>query len=263
MKDLIWGLVDLARDNPSQSSFDITEHATTLRKLGLEEAFENRPWQSPDPLERDKSGWDWMGVIGELESALYDSDIEKSLHLQAILDLYPLHKRILGLIEYMIIPEIGDQGKASQVFTDAFCRPNGSRFWAGLTSKDGILATLETEGNWLIFAEKETTAGAERLDLACLLDELIEKIVDAHKANGITVTLKPASPREHAEQLRDVSKNPDEGAAKVSLSLGKIALMLRNAIEHGSDRVAGEALEINCSGYWAQPRGGKRSWNGT
>ncbi len=50
---------------------------------------------------------------------------------------------------------------------------------------------------------------------------------------------------------------PTKRAALMTFYLGKIALMLRNAIEHGSDRVAGEALEIDCSGYLTQPRGNK------
>src|SRR5207247_1812048 len=44
---------------------------------------------------------DWKAAIYEYQSALYANDIQKSLNLQSILDLYPLHKRILGLVEYL------------------------------------------------------------------------------------------------------------------------------------------------------------------
>ncbi len=54
---------------------------------------------------------DWKAANYEDQAALYDNDIEKSLHLQGVLDLYPLHKRILGLVEYPIRKWLKDKAK--------------------------------------------------------------------------------------------------------------------------------------------------------
>ncbi len=43
----------------------------------------------------------------------------------------------------------------------------------------------------------------------------------------------------------------------MTLYLGKVVLMLRNAVEHGTDHVAKEGLLIESPGYWKQKREGK------
>jgi hypothetical protein len=300
---------------------DLYEHELALRKLGLYSAFRHRlklitpgeDIQTPkvctdeDTLgfERKRqfrgvncfelfgndvlsSGeWlkDWEAAIYEYQSALYnsDGDIEKSLHTQGILDLYPLHKRILGLVEYMIIPGIKNrpshlsptdrwfEGGASAVYTDAFtgkhewnnstknydCKIN-SICHTNLSVYDGFRASLETEGNWLIAAKNASAS-----DLASMLDQLLAEITTrAPDVNGFSITLTPASPGVQADQLMRLSDGNDKRAALMTLYLGKIGLMLRNAIEHGSDRVKGDSLEIDCSGYWNEKRAKKpvREW---
>ena len=43
----------------------------------------------------------------------------------------------------------------------------------------------------------------------------------------------------------------------MTLYLGKVALMLRNAVEHGTDRVRRDGLLVDTTHYWDQNRGGK------
>ena len=40
----------------------------------------------------------------------------------------------------------------------------------------------------------------------------------------------------------------------MTLYLGKLALMLRNAIQHGTDRVVREGLLLETPGYWTEER---------
>ena len=249
------------------------------------------------------------------------------------------------------------------MYSNAFCGEDGKLCPQDFTIEDGFLATLETEGNWLIIADPASGSKSPN-DLASMLDQLLEKISSAPEVKGIPVTLTPASPRAQADQLRsvpdwssgcdlrlmspvnDVSSiptaaksliivaavrndlhfrifggdgrmvvdtderelttpagqykdlrkhleglinelkkhlkslwppheptksekdrviaavtsvlGPTKRAALMTLYLGKIGLMLRNAIEHGSDRVKGDSLEIDCSGYWNEKRGKKR-----
>ncbi len=104
--------------------FNVADHMIPLRQLGLEAAVGRRLAQSFDRREQGLWAWDWAKTIDEYQAALYDRDIEKSLHLQSVFDLHPLHKRLLGIIEHVIIPAIKRktrlQGGASSVFANAF-----------------------------------------------------------------------------------------------------------------------------------------------
>ncbi len=277
-EDMTWLVHDVHRQIDEDWELDFECHSDTLKQIGLHSASVQRrerflnfgsPFESEeiktvnyDEFIREfvwtegKCMSDWMLAIDECQSALYDPNIEKSLHLQGILDLHPLHKRILGLIEYMIIPKIQVTGPASRVYSDAFCgnSNSGNRRNKGLTFQDGIRATLETEGNWLIIAGKQTAASVNTLDLAYMIDSLIAEIISAPQVRAIRLTLDPASPSEQARQISLVSNNSRKDAALICLYLGKIALMLRNAIEHGFDQVAGDGLEVDCSGYWSEMR---------
>lgn len=197
---------------------------------------------------------DWKAAILEVHSALYDTDIERSLNLQRVLDLYPLHKRVLGLVEHVIVRELKERGMtggANSVFSRAYTKGQGS----GLGPEDNKRATLETEGNWLIFAQQELERGnSDPLDLARTLDDVIAMILKP-AASGVTwtINLESRSAADHARHIRDLSQ-ANKAARLISLYLGRLALMLRNAIEHGSDKVDGASLLIDYSGYWKEKR---------
>lgn len=236
--------------------FPIEQNLAALRKLGIENAVRRRNDSRGERLEKGEWAWDWTWAMSEYQSALYDGDIEQSLHLQDLLDLYPLHKRVLGLIEYIVVPRLvsrGVQGKAaSALWTNAFTGSTG----VGAIRSASLLATMETEGNWLLHAADHEAAGrTDPVDLAALLDGIVAGMSSAGEVAGVSVNLQPATPQEQARQLVAVADRSNQSAACMTLYLGKIALMLRNAVEHGSDRVVRGGLLLDTSGYWAEERG--------
>ncbi len=173
--------------------FETDQHAAPLRRLGLETAFRRRQEQNQN-LERSESGeWerDWTRTIFECESSLYDTDIEQSLHLQDVLDLYPLHKRVLGLVEYVIKPLLKDKGFSggvSSIWGNAFTDKSKKLCRAVLPARADWWSTLEALGNWLIAAEDK---GDAFLDLATLLDCVVSKMSSAPEVHGALLTLNP------------------------------------------------------------------------
>jgi hypothetical protein len=205
-----------------------------------------------------------MGIYCDLCDEFEGANVETSLSLRRMLQLYSLHKRILGLVEYMFSEKIKDSGfvgSASELWSSAFAgqKANGRK---GTKARNGLcrlalprdastLATLETEGNWLIIAKGRATGGSTGpLDLATLFDDLVSRICIGSGVSHNWVTLNPASPTEHSVQLFRLADQSSPNAACLTLYLGRIALMLRNAIEHGTDRVAKEGLLMECPGYW-------------
>ncbi len=153
-------------------------------------------------------------MIFEYQSALYDDDIEQSLHLQEMLDLYPLHKRVLGLVEYKILPYLvarGLKGNASAVWTQAFTgeidNNNGRQRRPGLSMASwplwpDKLATLEPEGNWLFHAADHEAAGRTGpIDLAALLDGILARMSSATEVAGVPINLEPPRPRYTLDSL--------------------------------------------------------------
>lgn len=325
-------------NTPSSSQVD--EIVLVLEKLGLGEVFE-KSQKSPSDCDVIDA-MPGLGILYELRSAIFNDDIEQSLRLQDVLDLYPLHKRVLGLVEYVLLRKIEEKfsqhdGKvpdaanaASGLWTVAFTgaedscslvthggvkyspvgqqqfvtriydplirRPAGIN-WQATWKQDGKKATLETEGNWLI-AAAAAQGNSDALDLAELLDELVERrITKAPETGGTNCYLQFLTAGDHARQLGELTglaageraeaffrqaresagtesmqlayrgqpaPDPDslanryrEDAACMTLYLGKLVLMLRNAIEHGTDQVTGEALLVDTTHYWEQKRAGK------
>ena len=252
--------------------FEVGPYENSLRKLGMESAVQRRIDQYLARLEEGQWAWDWTRAISELRSALYEEDIEQSLHLQEILDLYPLHKRILGLVEHVFVPSLKSRnfsGAASTLWTNAFCGqradprrdiPQVDRLCSAATWPRGadLRATLETEGNWLILAADRSLGEGNPLDLANLLDGLMSRICTASEVRGVRVNLKPATPQEQARYSTVLANRQNSQAACMTLYLGKIALMLRNAIEHGSDRVTSMGLLVEFPGYWSEIRDKRR-----
>jgi hypothetical protein len=264
--------------------FDVEPHLAPLRRLGFETAFRRRAEQnrSLERLENDEWASDWTRVITECQSALYETDIERSLYLQNLLDLYPLQKRMLGLVETVILPKIKEKiiqrdGKlpdaakgASGLWTVAFTGAQDetrnhtvTKNYDPLTNAtlqptwktDGLKATLETEGNWVLHAQNHAGNGTNPIGLARLLDDIVKRITYAEEVRGLSIDLSPRDPQAHAEQLAALADCNNRNAACMTLYLGKIALMLRNAVEHGTDLVEGEVLRVDTPGYWKERRG--------
>lgn len=261
MRQLYWAAARAEGD----CGFEVEDYSDSLRKLGIEGAVRRRIAAYLERLDGGEWAWDWTRAIFEYQSALYDDDIEQSLHLQDLLDLYPLHKRVLGLVEYIIVPRLitrGVSGNApSTLWTNAFTgRWNAGTKQPGLASASlpaqaGLLATLETEGNWLVHAKNHEAGGATGpIDLANLLDEIVALMSSAPGVSGVSITLHPATPQEQARQLANLADRSNNAAACMTLFLGKIALMLRNAVEHGTDEVRREGLLVDSPGYWTETR---------
>jgi hypothetical protein len=261
MRQLYWAAVRAEGD----CGFEVEDYSDSLKKLGIEGAVRRRIAAYLERLEGGEWAWDWTRSIFEYQSALYDDDIEQSLHLQDLLDLYPLHKRVLGPVEYIIVPRLVSRGVSgnapSTLWTNAFTGwSNAGTKQPGLVSASlpgqaGLLATLETEGNWLIHAKNHEAAGATGpIELANLLDGIVTLMSSAPAVSGVSVTLHPATPQEHARQLAALADRSKHNAACMTLYLGKIALMLRNAVEHGTDRVGREGLLLETPGYWTEER---------
>ena len=155
---------------------DIERIIAPLRQLGLEGAFLRQLERGEEVREWEREKWisHWNGAITECKDALYESDIESSLYLRSVLELYPLHKHVLGLVEYIIVPLLIRRGlgkkPASGLWTDAFmgwrdvASGHPGLSFASLTAQTGILATLETEGDWLLHAADHESAAATRPD---------------------------------------------------------------------------------------------------
>ncbi len=235
-----------------------------LRRFGLEELI-REVYNRLEKVQHIPLP-DWTRAVMELMSALYDDDIEQSLRIQGVLNLYPLHKRMLGLVEYIIKPCLksrGVEGNApSSLWTNAFtgwrdavgAHPGLSS--ASLLGQAGLLATLETEGNWLVHtADHEAAGGNGPIYLAALLDGILARMSSAGEVTGVSVNLRPPTPQVHARQLAALADRSSANAAYMTLYLGKIALMLRNATEHGIDRVVREGLLLEMPGYWTEERG--------
>lgn len=263
MRQLYWAAARAEGD----CGFEVEDYSDSLRKLGVEGAVRRRIAAYLERSEGGEWAWDWTRAIFEYQSALYDDDIEQSLHLQDLLDLYPLHKRVLGLVEYILVPQLVSRGvggnAASALWTNAFTgwRDAAGVVHSGLSSaslptRADLLATLETEGNWLLYAaDHEASGRTGPIGLAALLDGIVARMSSATEVAGVSINLQPPTPQEHARQLSALADRSNRNAACMTLYLGKVALMLRNAVEHGTDRVVRDGLLLETPGYWTEERG--------
>jgi hypothetical protein len=246
--------------------FDIDRYERPLKQLGLHDACYQ--YMEGDDLRVNEASRHCLDAINEYCTLLYSDNPQTSLHIQNILDLYPLHKRVLGLVEYMILPRLekrGLRGNASAIWTQAFTgeidNNNGRQRTPGLSTASwplwpDKLATLEPEGNWLLHAvDHEAADRSGPIDLATLLDGIVARMTSAGEVTGVSVSLHQPTPQIHARQLAVLADRSSDSAACMTLYLGKIALMLRNAVEHGTDRVGREGLLLETSGYWTEERG--------
>src|SRR5579884_1594665 len=264
MHQLYWAAVRAEGD----CGFETEDYSASLRRLGIEAAVQRRIAAYLDRLEGGEWAWDWTRAVFEYRSALYDDDVEQSLHLQDLLDLYALHKRVLGLVEYILVPRLISRGVggngSSALWTKAFTGWRdgtgalGRLSSASLPAQASDLATLETEGNWSLFsADHVTAARTGPIYLADLLDGIVARIASAREVAGVSLSLSPATPQVHAGQLAALADRSSHNAACMTLYFGKVALMLRNAVEHGTDRVLRDGLLVDTAHYWGQSRGGR------
>jgi hypothetical protein len=236
----------------------------TLRQLGLFDIVARLLDEAPRAQPGPDRNWSrtLVEALKELGHALFSPDIEKSLSVQGKLDLRSHHKGLLRLVEDIILPRLhakGFKGDASQLWTNGFLDSvQGPLNTHPQKSSLSDLATLETEGNWLLHAADHKPATASDptapIDLAALLDAIVTRMSSASEVSGVSVSLDPATPQVHARQLAALADPSSHNAACMTLYLGKIALILRNAVEHGTARVVGEGLLLETRGYWVKGR---------
>ena len=196
------GLAEL--DLPVDTVID--ELAYPLRQLGLLGVVRSRhdSEEYVDRLERGEWAWDWTWAINELDTALYDPRVDRSVHRTQILRLQPLHKRLLSLLEEEVIrplralvasngwtPKGGKTFQASNLWREAFHDVAIARQVNG--GWNDFQATLEIEGVWLIHAS------AHDRDGRCILAPIMDEILAAFLAHipalaGLAVTLRPSQP---------------------------------------------------------------------
>lgn len=258
--------------DPKKYHQDDLERHPAARKLQINRAIEKRR-SLIDENARDLSfECDLIDAIESLGVALCSRDVTESVRLQNVLDLYPLHKRVLSLVESLILPKLkplGTKGSSSRLWLNGFLdtRTDNGKICPGplydhpQKSKLNDLAILETNGNWLIVAAAHEALGEPRpMDLATILDGIVENMSSAPELAGLSITLNPATPQMHAVQLDKLADRQAKNAACMTLYLGKLAFELRNYIEHGQDEVAGDFLVIDGTHFWEENRTGNYKW---
>jgi hypothetical protein len=80
-----------------------------------------------------------------------------------------------------------------------------------------------------------------------------ERIRTSPALVGLELTLVPSTPNAHARQLRMVTEQ-SERARMLTLFLGRVALEIRNFIEHGIEEPEGQGLLIRNEDMWETKR---------
>ncbi len=240
------------------SSRDFTaEYGSFFALLGLRGPLERWILEHPKELDLGEmvSGIGPITLLQELFAACHGGNVETSLSRKSVLELQPLHKRILGLLEYLVVRRLSGEGRVASRWRTAFkndnpnhTHPDGACFVA---KDDNPTATLATEGGWLIHAARLPTANHCRL--ADLLDDLMLEIGSQLDFEPGTLGLAPKNPTDHAFALATISAPTDQGR-RLLLYLGNIIIGLRNYIEHGIDEPYPQGLMVENAQYWMEPR---------
>ncbi len=83
---------------------------------------------------------------------------------------------------------------------------------------------------------------------------MVEAVSLSNEVNGLKIRLDP-SQKDHSDLLVTLGDSAKVEAAWLTLYLGRIALGLRNAIEHSSERDPEQnGLAIDFPGYWSAER---------
>jgi hypothetical protein len=187
-----------------------------------------------------------------LRELTYGNDIDDLLEIKNVLELQPLHKRVLSLIEYVVMPKLKRHSVgASSVWDSAFTKGSGP---LGSDRDVSRVATLIAHHVWLNISGDSSNTVPRRLGLRELLDGLVREVSRERGFGGMNITLTPATPADHARQLEQLSKVGDLTAARMTFYLGKVALIIRNFIEHGHEYPENGCLNINNSEFWYTTR---------
>jgi hypothetical protein len=146
-------------------------------------------------------------------------------------------------------PKGGATQQASNLWRDAFF---GTVAHQSVADWNDFRATLDIHGHWLVEAAK--AAGTESSRLAEMLDGMVvERIQTVPTLAGLNLTLNPPTPNLHARQFRMVTE-PTERARTLTLFLGRVALEVRNFIEHGIEVPDEKGLLVRNEEMWQTKR---------
>lgn len=242
----------------------LEEQSAPLRKLGIYNVVRRRHTGEEylGRLENQEWAWDWTWAFHEVMDSLYDPRVDRSLRQAPLYRLQPLHKRVLGVFEQSVItplrafvtskawiPKGGVTLQASNLWRDAF---SGTVARQPVADWNDFRATLDIHGHWLVEAGKSPQGGLCRL--CDLLDGMIaERIRTVPALTGIELSLFPSSPNAQAKQLLAVAE-PSERARTLTMFLGRVALELRNFVEHGIEVPQEQALLIRNEDMWQSKR---------
>ena len=281
MKEVCVALANEDMPKPSDrhahlSSLARPEIDAALKQLGVREAIEAVISSFEHREAKGEWVWDYRLCAVELYNSLVGMDIERSISLENTLNLYPLHKRVLGLLEAMIGPKLQSVGwdpsqpRAAgilQRWATAFFHPIGSgtfdlkghpkhRHRSGACEVDALDYQRPFEvgvsRGWINHATMKsgTSRGIPYCRAADLVEDLVNGIFTIVGSAPGSISLQNINPEKHAQQLRLTASATDQGR-RLLLHLGTLMICLRNFIEHGLDQPSGDGLVITNDEYWA------------
>lgn len=250
MEQLYWAASRTAGDAP----FEVENYSNSLRKLGIDAAVRRRIAAYGKLREAGKWALDWTEAIFEYKSALYDDDIEQSLHLQDRLDLYPLHKRVLGVLERVIVPKLLTDGDAATRLRHAFADTRHAHSADPRiisAPQDGIDTSLEISGGWLVYSKDLNAKNPKPSSccLAMLIEEFVGRINKYFSGGSFQLATASLTPAGQAKQL-DFLCQPSLSGRRCLQAMVNVIINLRNFIEHGIDEVDDSGLMITNSEFW-------------
>ncbi|HET6880576.1 MAG TPA: hypothetical protein VFI31_10500, partial [Pirellulales bacterium] len=249
------------------------------------------PFESPAATREDLLlAWKQLRQTEATLDIFYAKDIERSLAEKPVLQLQPLHKRVLGLLEAMIgrrlkttwldrhgrttNGHIAERWRMTFLYqsdlspktlpppdTLGFKGHQHRQAPCGVDRNDDPVATLESEAGWLIHASRKHGSSAH-CKLSEILDEIVKEILTRVGTSQTDVSLVPSSPAAQAKALAIIASPTSEGR-RLLLYLGNIVITLRNFIEHGIDERTQQGLLVENADCWANcpGRGDLLKWN--
>lgn len=199
-------------------------------------------------------------MLQEFNEIAFGEHFDKTFAIRRLLDLYPLHKRVLGLLEYQMRPCFGTtNSKFAERLRLAF-QERHHRLDTGLISMpaDSRDTSLEMAAGWLAFANEPSncvsTPSGPACSLAALLDSLVDRLNHRFGGEGPIACARTKLaefliPRDQARQLAAVAST--SMAMRRSLqAISNIIVNLRNFIEHGTDEVDESQLVVTNGEFW-------------
>jgi hypothetical protein len=208
-------------------------------------------------------------ALREILMCILSEDIELSAKNKVLFELYPQHKRVLGLLEYS-----WDDRLRKLHPKQSFQRLWENAFTTLLKNDPDVIGKIEVKKGdklenspkliemgyvlplsaWLESAAASQSKGKSGCHLSEILEVVIEKMCVKLGIPSSALTLVPGTPQHHAEQLAWISTGTIQ-AQKAVFFLGKFAIELRNFIEHGKDDPRDKFLEVTNPVAWNKRMG--------